>query len=234
MSVTHVSCAWLARAWSRSKEGKKIFSKTDLLIKYGWIFEWNPTVYKKAETHNMGVGFYCGQVLDPHGATIKTRWADNDIDPVPRQMCRLAPAVGEVFEYHGDKYEVLFYGSGLKSKEPGKDETQKGAGVKILPRESAKAKKISAREESVRLEKMSNEIIGTNYEKGVALKRASNQKMMQALGLESFKPIPKKKLRTKKQTSKPSLEDPDYKPHSSDDSSAEAKATVKKVKKKGL
>ena len=223
MSAQLVTCGWLAQAWSSSKKGKRIFAKTDLAVEDVWVFEWNPQAYK-TET-NPGVGRFCGTVCkkkDPHGETLNVLWTDAIKDPIARSKVRLAPAPGVPFLYEDKQIEVTYYGNG--KEHTGKPPYLDNGGA-VVKWDGIVSK--AALLESVALGEKANAVMKNDYEKGVALKRASNDKMMEAMGLLPI--VMSKKKSTKKKSKKRKPETPNVDPNTEKESETEHVAPPKRT-----
>ena len=104
MVKQHRSCGWLARAWLKTKKGRKLFKRTDLLLKGHKVFEYHTKKYRTAT--NPGVGPACGSVKDtPQGESVDVIWSDGAEETMEKSVLRVAPKDGENFgDYTLSKY----------------------------------------------------------------------------------------------------------------------------------
>ena len=108
----HRTCAWLAKAWFSSKQGKKLYKRTDLLLKRHWVFEWAPGTYRQ-RGKNPGVGVACANVLrTPSGESVSVQWSDGEKETMEKGVLRVAPNPGMRFQCVVDQlwYRISKYG----------------------------------------------------------------------------------------------------------------------------
>ena len=85
-------------------------------------------------------GECAGQVIDPFGATLKVRWADGEVLPIARNLCRRAIPHEVTIMFNDSQKKITYTATGVALSEP---ETQ--TKNKNLPEIQAPTKKASAR-----------------------------------------------------------------------------------------
>lgn len=82
-----------------------------VIAKNSWVWEYSPNDYKTSE--NPGWGPCAGRVLDPFGATLSVHWADAQILPIPRKLCRVAMEEGALVDENGAAKTVHYTDTGV-------------------------------------------------------------------------------------------------------------------------
>jgi len=121
------TCGWLAQLWFKSKLGKKLARRTDLIDKGHIVFEWLPSQYRQRGA-NPGVGVACAVVLrQPTGESVHVMWSDGEKQKIEKRLLRVAPKPGTAFTVNKKSYVICSYGDGEQHRAP----NDKGHGVMV-------------------------------------------------------------------------------------------------------